>query len=84
MINSAPNISLLEAPLMEYMTPNEAAERLRVSRTTIWRWVQAGRFDGVRRKGFGDTSPNMIPTDSVEEVARQLGLPSPDEDSEDA
>ena len=59
---------------MKYVTPKEAAERLQVSRTTIWRWIKEGRFEGVRRKGFGKTTPNMIPVRSLEEVAQELGL----------
>lgn len=60
---------------MDYMLPHKAAERLQVSRTTIWRWIREGRFDGVRRKGFGETSPQMIPVESVEKVANELSIP---------
>ena len=63
---------------MDYMLPHKAAERLQVSRTTIWRWIREGRFEGVRRKGFGETSPQMIPVESVEKVALDLQLPPDD------
>ena len=68
-------LSSMEAPLMtDYVTPKGAAERLHVSRATIWRWINKGYFEGVRRKGPGETSPNMIPIDSVERLAEQLGI----------
>ena len=59
--------------MTEYVTAAAAAERLGVSRITVWRWIRDGRFEGVRRKGFSKNSPNLIPVDSVQKVANQLG-----------
>jgi excisionase family DNA binding protein len=64
----------VEALQMDYLTITQAAERLEVDRSTVWRWVQEGHFEGVRRKGLGLTSPVLIPVESVEKVARILGL----------
>lgn len=59
--------------MTEYVTAAAAAERLGVSRITVWRWVRDGRFEGVRRKGLSKNSANLIPVDSVQKVADQLG-----------
>ncbi len=66
--------------MTDYLTVGQAAELLQVDRTTVWRWMKDGRFKGVRRKGFGPTSPNLIPQESVEEVARQLAIIGEGED----
>lgn len=62
----------------DYMTPKEAAERLQVSRITIWRWISEGYFEGVRKKGLGKTSSNLIPASEVERVAIKLGIGKPE------
>jgi excisionase family DNA binding protein len=59
--------------MTEYVTAAAAAERLGVSRITVWRWIRDGRFDGVRRKGLSKHSTNLIPVESVQKVANQLG-----------
>lgn len=59
--------------LMDYLTPGQVAELLNVDRTTVWRWIKDGHFKDVRRKGFGPTSPHLIPVESVKAVADQLG-----------
>ena len=51
--------------MTEYVTAAAAAERLGVSRITVWRWVRDGRFEVVRRKGLSKNSANLIPVDSV-------------------
>ncbi len=53
--------------MTEYVTAAAAAERLGVSRITVWRWVRDGRFEGVRRKGLSKNSANLIPVESVRE-----------------
>ena len=60
--------------MTEYLTPGKAAEKLKVSRWTILRWIEDGRFEGVAKGGFGQTSPNKIPVDSVKAVASQLNI----------
>jgi excisionase family DNA binding protein len=78
MMNGVVVLNQLEAPQMpKYLTPGDAAERLQVSRWTILRWIDEGRFKGVVRGGFGKTSPHRIPEASVEEVARKLGILPP-------
>lgn len=62
---------------MRYVSPGEAAERLQVSRWTVLRWIEEGRFNGVVRAGFGKTSPHKIPVQSVEDVANELGVLPP-------
>lgn len=69
-VNLAPEYEAMP----KYLTVGQAADLLQVDRTTVWRWMKDGRFAGVRRKGFGLTSPNLIPQESVEEVARQLEI----------
>ena len=59
--------------MTEYVTAAAAAERLGVSRITVWRWIRDGRFEGVRRKGLSKNSANLIPVESVQKVADQLG-----------
>jgi excisionase family DNA binding protein len=59
--------------MTDYVTAAAAAERLGVSRITVWRWIRDGRFEGVRRKGLSKHSTNLIPVESVEKVAGQLG-----------
>ena len=59
--------------MTEYVTAAAAAERLGVSRITVWRWIRDGRFEGVRRKGLSEKSTNLIPVESVQKVANQLG-----------
>ena len=59
--------------MTEYVTAAAAAERLGVSRITVWRWVRDGRFEGVRRKGLSKNRANLIPVESVQKVADQLG-----------
>ena len=60
--------------MTEYVTAAAAAERLGVSRITVWRWVRDGRFEVVRRKGLSKNSANLIPVDSVQKVADELGV----------
>ena len=57
-----------------YLTSVETAQKLRVSRYTIIRWVNLGYFEGARKRGPGVTSGNLIPTESVMAMAKQLGL----------
>ena len=59
--------------MTDYVTAAAAAERLGVSRITVWRWIRDGRFEGVRRKGLSRHSTNLIPVESVQKVAEQLG-----------
>ena len=59
--------------MTKYVTAAAAAERLGVSRITVWRWVRAGRFEGVRRKGLSKNSANLIPVESVQKLADELG-----------
>ncbi len=37
---------------MEYVTPEEVAERLKVSRPTVYQWVRQGKLESAR---FGRT-----------------------------
>ena len=67
-----------DSQMAGYMTPAQAAERLQVSRWTILRWIDDERFEGVIKGGFGKTSPNKIPIESVEAVADVLGVQPPD------
>lgn len=60
--------------MTEYVTASAAAERLGVSRITVWRWIRDGRFEGVRRKGLSEHSANLIPVESVQKVADELGF----------
>ena len=60
--------------MTDYVTAAAAAERLGVSRITVWRWIRDGRFEGVRRKGLSKHSTHLIPVDSVEKVAEALGF----------
>lgn len=69
----------LEAPDVKEYTLTQVAELLNVDRSTVWRWVKQGRFERVRQKGFGDTSPLAIPEESVRKVAEALQVPMPDE-----
>ena len=64
--------------MTRYMTPGKAAKRLQVSRWTVLRWIDEGRFGVVKKGGFGVTSPNRIPADVVESVAEELGIDPPD------
>ena len=66
---------IVEAPDVKEYSITQVAELLNVDRTTVWRWVDQGVFEGVRRKGFGETSPYAIPEPSVKKVAEQLGVP---------
>ena len=59
--------------MTDYVTAAAAAERLGVSRITVWRWIRDGRFEGVRKKGLSKHSTHLIPVDSVQKVADQLG-----------
>ncbi|MCI0731021.1 MAG: helix-turn-helix domain-containing protein [Chloroflexi bacterium] len=51
---------------MKYITITEAAERLRVDRSTVWRWVKAKRIPS-RRKGLMPRSPLEIPEEALEQ-----------------
>ena len=36
----------------QYMTPQEAAEKIGVTVQTIWRWIKAGKVDTIQMAGF--------------------------------
>ena len=72
-------VQIVEAPDVKEYSITQVAELLNVDRTTVWRWVDQGVFDNVRRKGFGETSPYAIPEPSVKKVAKQLGVPWEDD-----
>lgn len=56
------------------LTPGEIAPLLDVDRTTVLRWIYAGRFGETRRKGFGRTTPHMVKFSAVLEVASKLEI----------
>jgi predicted site-specific integrase-resolvase len=52
---------------IEYLSTVEAAERLRVSRNTVTRWIESGFFPNARKKNpFLKTSPYEIPLRDIE------------------
>lgn len=56
---------------LRYVSIAEAAERLGIDRTTVFRWVQAGRFkDAVEETAPGGTRW-LIPTREVDRLVRQ-------------
>lgn len=56
------------------LTLTQIAERLRVDRTTVWRWYDEGKLPRGRRRGPGKTSPIVIQLDKLEEFEREYGL----------
>jgi len=50
------------------LTVEEAASRLRVSKKTIWRWLQNGRLIGTK-PGGGRNSKWLIQEEVVERLA---------------
>ena len=52
---------------MEYISITEAAERLQVDRSTVWRWCQDGLMP-YRRKGPRPQSPYEIPVEALENL----------------
>lgn len=57
-------------------TSNQAAERLGVSRPTIYNWVEAGLFPNAYRLSGGEKSPLRIPESDIKafEARRQPAL----------
>ncbi|MGE5528769.1 MAG: helix-turn-helix domain-containing protein [Patescibacteria group bacterium] len=52
---------------MEFLTPEEAAAKLKVTRRTVYKWLTSGRIKGVK---LGDSSLWRIPES---EMLRLLG-----------
>lgn len=52
-----------EGTPLEYLTPGEVAEALKVSRQTVHRWIKSGRLEAVK---VGDLY--RIPVDAVREL----------------
>jgi excisionase family DNA binding protein len=56
-----------------YYSPGEAAERLKVSRSTIYDWINAGILK-AQKAGPRPKSPIRIPVSEVERLAVDLGV----------
>lgn len=56
-----------------YLTVAEAAERLRVSRPTVWRWIDSGRLPAFR---VGARSIRIREED-IDRVVQPVAAPSP-------
>ena len=56
------NLDLLQTKLL---TPDELAERLRVSRWTIYAWISEGRIRGIKIGGGGLV---RIPKSEIEKL----------------
>lgn len=39
---------MIEEATMEYLTVNEAAQRLRVHRNSVYKWLRTGQIEGRR------------------------------------
>ena len=61
-----------EAVLSGYITITEAAERLSVDRSTVWRWVKRGKITGARKKGPMENSALLIPEESISSLESEL------------
>lgn len=61
-----------DAPLAEkdvrlWMTPAQAAAKLQISETTVYRMIEKKRLRAKRKPGAGDKGPYLIHTESVNE-----------------
>jgi excisionase family DNA binding protein len=56
-----------------YYSPGQAAERLKVSRSTIYDWINAGILK-AQKAGPRPKSPIRIPASEVERLAAELSL----------
>ena len=71
---------MVDAGEREYYTVAQAANVLRVSRTTVWRWIVAGRLDAYRigprtirvRKGDIEALPRPTRTKSANMVSEPM------------
>jgi transposase len=55
------------------VTVPEFAEKVRVKRETVTRWVQAGKVKGKKQGPFpGKTSPILIPVSELERVLKLM------------
>jgi excisionase family DNA binding protein len=52
----------------EWMTVEQVANHLQVSRVTVWRWIRSGRLSGIR---VGRV--RRIPQSSLQDLTRQGG-----------
>jgi excisionase family DNA binding protein len=59
---------------MEYLTTDQAAERLQVSVETVLRWLNAKRLQGTKLPGRAGW---RIPADDVERLLRGEDVPGP-------
>lgn len=59
---------------LRYLSVAEAAERLGIDRTTVFRWIQAGRFpDAFQEDGVAGGKRWLVPTRDVDRLMRQRG-----------
>lgn len=66
----------------EEMSIAQVAQRLKVERSTVWRWIKAGHLS-ARKSGPEARSPLRIPRSEVEALAIKLGLGSEGEGAEE-
>lgn len=68
-------ISLLnrrKEAVVDYLTAQDAAERLMVTKRTIITWIKDGRFPGtIRKDPLAPRSPYLIPIKAIEKFEKE-------------
>lgn len=58
---------------MKEFSVSETAKLLKVSRVTVWQWIQDGLLP-ARRTGLGKKSPYAIKEEDLQKAAEYMGL----------
>lgn len=55
------------------LTAGQVAKMLGITTTTLYRWIEEGRFQGVRKYKGAERTTFRIPLESVQEFLGQKG-----------